>query len=609
MKKILLLACILCSVCSFAQVGFEPESNPIARERVIQLNKAAYLPRVAHKTTSGSGPVFDTTLWSHRIDSVWGAGTSDSAKLSMFNIFWGQIDSFYACFVQLPAYNWDSIVLAMRTEISGGVSRGRFSGILGNLLTYISDAHTSFYDAAVNYVTPIYPGLPLFRGESGQFGACVTMLADSSAMVYYADPTHPFGLQPGDIILGYNGIRWTELVKTILRNQLPNAASIGSSPEATFHHYVQSAGENWYLFDTINIRKCDGSLVNLPTSLMVGTHYSHFCTEQLPQAGVHLMTYNEYFVSHRITSSGVLQGTNIGYVYMYDCTDASGGDTLLNAVRTLVEDSMVTGLILDVRTNYGGGFNAYISTFNYLNDGSVAWVGYGNRLDPTLRYAMTNSPSSWYNISDTDPSSFDYPVAVLAGPCAYSAGDFFPVLFKRDEHVRIFGKSTAGAYGARTPITMPVANYSASRQEVNFYDVNDPTYYLSHTSVPVDTAVWLRQDSVCHGVDNIVTTAVDWIHHENVRVQEVSAQLGVRLYPNPTRGNVTMAINTIAAADVQVSLINMLGTTIDRRTLHVNGGDQSMKLPYADLHLPSGTYQVVVQGDGLKPVVKKVTVL
>ncbi len=141
--------------------------------------------------------IYDTTRWAHLIDSTWGGGLSDTIKVQLFNEFWVQMDSFYASFVGLPPYNWDSIVTSMRTEIGDSVSEGRFAGIIGNLLEYINDVHTSFYDYAVSYGTPIYPGLPVFRSESGRFGACITPVNDSVAMVYTVDPGHPFWLAAG----------------------------------------------------------------------------------------------------------------------------------------------------------------------------------------------------------------------------------------------------------------------------------------------------------------------------------------------------------------------------------------------------------------------------
>ncbi len=579
------------------------------REHTVMLSNARYINANggAAKTTAGTGPIFDTAKWTHRIDSTWGVGMADTAKLNLFNQYWAQVDSYYACFVQLPSYNWDSIVNAMRTEISAGVSRGRFAGIAGNLMNYINDGHSWFYDYTVNYGSAIYPGKPVFRGESGLFGACITTLHDTEAMVYDANAGHPFGLRPGDVILGYNGIAWTTLVKLALQYQMPRTVYTGSSDEATYHRYIQAAGENWYLFDTINIRKCDGSLVSFPTSLMVGKKYSDFCTEQMPVDGVSRLSYNQYYVSDRSYSSGVIKGTRVGYVYMYDCSNSTG-DSLYNAVKTLVEDSLVSGLILDIRTNFGGGFLAFYKTFKYLNEGDVSWTGYGDRYDPTLRLSLTNFPTSWYDVMDDDPHHFDKKIAILTGPGAVSAGDFLPVLFRHHPQVKTFGKSTAGAYGSTRTIPLSYTNYYGGRQNVNFYDVSDPFIYLTHLAVPVDSNIWFTKESVCNGVDNMVEAAVKWIEPSLGMANHANAKPSIKIYPNPSGGKFNMAVISPVSGSVTIRICNVLGATVKTSTADLTQGEQVVKIDFSDMHLPGGCYHVIMQGANMEPVVRKFAV-
>ena len=296
MKQIyFLLALIAVAIPSYAQplYGNNPGSNVAPmKEQLLMLNNATYtnpaaVKSGASKTTYAAGKVFDTTKWAYRIDSTWGAGLSAASKIDLFNQFWMQMDSFYAGFVGRPPYNWDLIVNNMRAEINAGVSKGRFAGIIGKLMAYINDGHSNFYDRTVSYGSTIYPGLPVFRGESGLFGACITTLDDSTAVVYSADAGHPFGLQKGDVILGYNNIPWKRLVQKVMEYEMPVGMYRAATEAATWHRYMQAAGENWYLFDTINIQKCEGNVVSFPTSLMIGTHFQDLCLEELPVAGVH----------------------------------------------------------------------------------------------------------------------------------------------------------------------------------------------------------------------------------------------------------------------------------------------------------------------------------
>ena len=42
------------------------------------------------------------------------------------------------------------------------------------------------------------------------------MLPDSNTLVLRVVPNHPLNLEPGDIILGYEGIPWKNLVQELL---------------------------------------------------------------------------------------------------------------------------------------------------------------------------------------------------------------------------------------------------------------------------------------------------------------------------------------------------------------------------------------------------------
>ncbi|MBA3829285.1 MAG: T9SS type A sorting domain-containing protein [Taibaiella sp.] len=516
--------------------------------------------------TTGIGPIFDTSRWSRLVDSTWGAGYTDSIKLQLFNEYWSHFDSTYACYVGLPHYNWDSIVNAMRSEIMAGTSKGKFTSIINELSRYINDGHSFFNDGAVNYPSSLYPGLPLFRGESGVLGACVTTYNDSLALVYNSVAGQPFGLVPGDIILGYNGIPWKKLVDIVLQHKLPNSCYKGSTEEATYHRYIQAAGENWYLFDTINIQKCDGSIVNLPTSLMNGRYYPTFCTEQMPVIGAHILSAYEYYTLHKTVSYGLLKGTKIGYVYMYDCSDGTG-TALYNAVKTLTEDSAAGAFIIDIRTNFGGSILAFISAFEYLNNGDVSWVGYGERVSPTDRYTMQKTgPHEWYDIYDTSAHYFTGPVAMLCGPNAVSAGDLMPILYKRYPLLKLFGKSTAGAYGASQKVSLTESGFYASMQVANFFDVNDPSHYLSHTNVPIDYPVWFDRDSVCTGVDNVVTDAKKWINGILSVNYTATATSAIQVFPNPANKILYIQVDPAITVPVEISIYDITGKLIIKQT-------------------------------------------
>jgi len=563
--------------------------------------------KYAAKTTT-SGTVFDTTQWAHRIDTTWGPGLPSAQKLEVFNKFWGQIDSQYSGFTGLPHYNWDSIVTDMRAEITAGVSRGRFAGIATQLTSLLNDAHTRFADDDL-YATPFFFGEPLLYGPTGNYGVCLTMLNDSSAMVYTAQPGNVLGLAPGDRVLGYNGIPWKTLLGVLARHKLPSNRMVGSTDSATLHRQIISVLSNFHLFDTLNIEKCDGTLINYPTSILVGAATpNNFCKEQMEVPGVHTMTYTDYFINNRVVTSGVISGTRIGYVALYDCSDYTG-DSMFLAVQRLAEDSLVEGLIIDIRTNFGGSYFAFNRAFYYLSSGYFPWIGCAKRNDPTNHFTMDASyisPAS-YGTYDPDPAFFNKKIALLVGPGAVSAGDMMQVLFAHHPNLKSFGKPTAGAFGGLNSMAMPYTGYIASRQNGDFYKAEDDTRYLSHHNFPVDSIVWFERDKVCNNQDNILSTAIEWIH-PSVTVQEVnSAVMSANIYPVPSTGPLNISITSPAATVATVTIYDMVGKRVVTQQFDISAGENKLKLS-CGTNAANGSYLVQIDCAGQGTMIKKVVI-
>jgi hypothetical protein len=219
-----------------------------------------------------------------------------------------------------------------------------------------------------------YPNYPDFSYKPGipvvninllfwrtNFGAGVTPVDDSTLVVYSVMPNHPLSLQPGDIILGYDGKRWKLLLKELFEAELPILSSglagnwLGSTAEAALHEAMISVGMNWGLFDTIDIVKYPSNdTLHYPTSLLstIAPPY-HIATEQLPVSGVPFPDLQ----ANKLVSWGVITGTTIGYIYGWDwCGWPKGQTSSLfgKAVDDLMHNRKVTGLILDFRTNPGG---------------------------------------------------------------------------------------------------------------------------------------------------------------------------------------------------------------------------------------------------------------
>jgi hypothetical protein len=448
---------------------------------------------------------YSVTDWRHAIDSVWGAGLSTAEKLQLFDNFWNRIDSAFACFHDNPV-NWDSLKQLYRPEVAAGVSRGRFAAIMGCLSIALKEGHTKAFDNVVSNST-LYPGIPLMIiggwGENKYFGAGLTPLPDSSLLVYSVIPNHPLGLQRGDIILGYDGIPWKVLVYQLLSYQLPLAGWWGCSPGAYTHSLLMAAGRNWHLFDTIDIVKYGtGITVHLPTSLLEGLSTSLFCTEQMDIAGVP----KPNFYAGEFFSYGIVQGTNIGYIYGWQYS-GNAGQQFYNAVQALMQTD---GLIIDFRTNFGGIMYLSDSALKVLFNYTTATVDFGTRCNPTNHLQMcAQNGWSYYKINGVPPG-YNKPIAMLTGPGAMSSGDQVALRMKYHPRVKIFGKSTSTAFNS--PVSLNVnPDWNCRYSPYDAFELSNPGRYLTHIGFPVDQNVWLTPQLVAQGRDDVVEAALSWL--------------------------------------------------------------------------------------------------
>ena len=472
--------------------------------------------------------------WQQWIDTTWGPGISTAGKLDVFDSYWNLVDQTWGGFPNLVV-NWDSLRNVYRPMVEAGISRGRFYGILSRLARALNEWHVAMIDFGIDSALGVYwndaeypnyqsynyqPGIPIFNTSPfwfrTNFGAGVTLLDDSSSLVYNVMPNHPLNLQPGDLILGYDGIPWKDLIKELFDAELPilsGGALLGSNRYVESHVAMMSVGMNWGLFDTIDVFKYSTqTIVHFPTSLLksISQPY-HIATEQLPINGVPFPNIS----AGKMVSWGVVEGTTIGYIYVLDWNGYPEGETGVlfgQAVDELLHTHKVTGLIIDSRTNWGG------------------WLGNAHRgfkqlfnFDPTSNFSRAiriNDDHNAFTLVPPWPQAFfapgtyifDRPIAILTGPNCGSAGDWCAYLLRFHPMARFFGKRTNGAFTAGGWNNAIYYNsYLHTINNGTIYSHFNDEGYLMHKSFPIDEEIWLTQAGVANGEDDVVKRAVDWI--------------------------------------------------------------------------------------------------
>jgi len=468
--------------------------------------------------------------WAAAIDSVWGPGRSFDDHKFIWETFWNNMDNIFAAFHELDTNIWQDVFDRYNQEILDTVSAGRLCAIMNHASLALREMHSLTNDSGVSE-TQLLPGVPLIKVgtwlENDHFGAGLTVTLDSSLLVYKAVVNHPLGLVPGDIVLGYDGVAWQDIYPQLLTAELPFATLSGnwwgSSDVALDYTFLVSAGRNWHLFDTIDVVKYStGDTLHLATDTLVGQNMTLYGTEQMDIPGV---TIPDYLADERI-SWGIVDGTNIGYIYINSIRTIDFARTIitwLTALDSLQNLYDVDGLIIDWRM-FLGAQAGIRPVFDYLLDTTMTVLRLARRCTGGGHFDLCPTGSGFLStVNGNNGQYWDKPIALLTGPGARSGGDVFPMVISLHPLAKVFGRPTAGAFtnGPFRPFLFSGWTHWITRG--NTYFPNDPGNYLARAQFPgprfpwVDyEEVWLTPEGVAAGQDDVVEAAISWIENGDV---------------------------------------------------------------------------------------------
>ena len=477
------------------------------------------LPACTPDPETGLGPVDDTappedTGWfppDLDVDGHWGDAPDAETRLAIFDELWETLGASYASFAA-NGVDWGAIHETHRPLVEAAESQGRFVQVLADIFLTLQDGHSYLvsYEVCGYDATGSPPSLRLLDGANYS-GACLTPLEDDSLLVTRVESDNPAGLVPGDRVLGYDGWAWRHLRTRLVDAGLPVCGYHSSADLAQDMNWQSALLNNHHLFDSLDLHRHGAAEPEQVSTDVFSGYYSDLtCSDQLPVAGVDF-PYTDYDESQAAedTAWGIIEGTNVGYIYVY----AWSGDVTAD-FETAVSELMGTdGLIIDQRYNNGGGTGAAFGGLALLFEEDVEHImNCAVRDDPEDTTSMAINSWGWHAF-EADPSSYyDEPIAVLVGPRAVSAGDLFPVYMTHHPRARRFGRTTDGSFGSITSHWTPDPHINDLYMAYTYAACIDPDMnWLQSAETPPEQEAWLDPDDVARGVDTVVAEALAWI--------------------------------------------------------------------------------------------------
>jgi C-terminal processing protease CtpA/Prc len=360
-------------------------------------------PKIVHRDPPDSYRLLgkaDTHLAPEEADTI-GIGTYESSFRDLHEI----LGKNYPCF-DLKGIDWRAVgeELLPRTET---VKNDReFALLCMELIARLDDSHAALLEG-----TKKIPILSFPRWHPGF--ACLED-GQGAAVVYHVDrnsPAERAGVKPGMTVIAVDGRPPEEAINECMRN-LSRYVGYSSTRYLRYHGYRFFARhmERDVEVDLL-FRNADGKEQALVIPAGFGTAY-------VPRLPVPI----EGIGDSKNTSWRMLDDKT-GYIYVRRIRN--GLNPALDKAVSALRDAK--GLIIDVRGNSGGGFDADQAHLNFALD---------------------------RNEQSPERPRFKGPLAVLIDARCISAGEGWASWFRATGRAKFFGETTAGASSRKTTYTL-----------------------------------------------------------------------------------------------------------------------------------------------------------
>ncbi len=370
-----------------------------------------------------------------------------------------QLGRYYPCFA-LKEIDWSAVGDRLLPRAKEVQSDEEFGLLCLELVAALQDSHAQLLPGKA-----LIPPVPLPAWDAGF--AC---LVDhrQQPVVYYVAPqssAEAAGLTPGSTVLRINDSPAAEVIRAT-QDQLSRYIGYSSDRYFRYHafRFFARQTEQGQEF-TLTVQTPDDRQEVLT---LTAQHRAGYLPRlPVPSAGIR----DSGEVSWKMLDD------QIGYIYVRRI-----GEHLIESLDSAVKElNRADGLIIDVRGNSGGGFDAQRAVRNFdLEDG-------------------------------TEPSRprFTRSIAVLVDARCISAAEGWTSWFVARQRARLFGETTAGASARKTTYELPNGLYKV-RFPVKAYrgSLDRP---IERRGLEPDVSVMPTASDIAQGRDTVLEAARQWL--------------------------------------------------------------------------------------------------
>lgn len=457
----------------------------------------------------------------------WGDLPEDTEILSyLFYSIWSRISNNFPGFYGLEV-DWDEFGENGENILESIDNYGEYVSLMTEMSYLIKEGHSLVIPGRMDkkFMKDDAPVFYPFTYNISRIGACYTVTEDEELIV--TKPigiSNPYNLSAGDEIVGFNGVPWQEWAERIVESGLPIYGSAAASDESIKYNLLKAGMTNPHLFEKINIKRYDtGEIETLPVeNIRFDWDKYDPCTEyigEVPGVKTPKLGNNQ----HQTLSYGIIDDTNIGYIYLTDLPqgfdDFASYDNwnpyetvFSNRFEKAILELMNTdGLIIDLRYNRGGRDGIVFKGFSHLiNKEEEVEIFIGKIRDSSSedREALVHQD---YNVNyplypDEPNQYYKNPIIVMTGPDCISAGDALVHFLSKFDEFTIIGRETNGSNIHVTAMS----TYEEGDETVNHYMgffanffADEPDTILLRKTGFIDIPIWHNKEDIAKGIDTV----------------------------------------------------------------------------------------------------------